>query len=559
MFGIARFCIYHAQVREKGISPEDFSRLINEQFENRDYNFEGYVFSCFADFHGRVFEGPANFQGAVFEGSGQLKDWPTKELPFSQPEHSCADFRNTTFKGDANFSKAKFSGGTVSFQEALFLGTQARFDDAFFDADKVAFTETVFKGLYAGFTGVNFSRALVSFYNTTFDNQETSFSKTLFGEVYFSHTHFRSSRTLFVDARFEGETQFYRTEVRNEVLFLDLQIPTDTNFYFKEPLLSVEVGSLPRVLFSGIEFKPFATFFEMLPRRDENEPLAKPRIPAFLFRYCQLKDVYFTDNQLDFISFYKSSFDEAHFVSGLWGEFEERLLGMRFKRKNIIGDELLKRCSFKAYESGQVNWRSEYDIGDYFDYNEVAVLYRRFKTTLDKAKDYQRAGWLYFNEFEMKRLALVEELSQSKLSKNLNDRGRYLLYSLYRIAAGYGEKPLWSFVWFCLLTPAFAVVHLLSGLTIDGSFVVNYDVSLSSKGIANFFDAGFLSTLVKDYGTSLVFALYRLIPIGYLPSGGLQIAPMGADGLLWSFLNSVVLILLVTLTGVGLKRHFRRY
>lgn len=553
-----QFCVFHAPVADKGISFEAFANLIDEQFNKGDYNFEGYVFPSLADFHEKTFDGDVNFRKAQFLGGGVFKELSREGLPPESPKSGCADFRKVVFKGSSDFTEAAFSGELADFSEAQFIGKACLFDHTCFKTRRADFVKTVFAGEYAGFWHTDFWQTATSFIDATFENEEADFSHSAFGSVSFFMTHFRSLIVTFEKTRFDHVAKFAGVDVRCNLDFVDLQLSEHTRFEFQYVRVGNEGGLVPLILFKGIEFRAFCTFFEMLPAREEGRFLPPPPFPIFLFRFCQLKDVFFSENQLEFFSFYKSSFDEAHFVSSRWGEISDRVLGIPFKRKCMIGDELLLRYSLVTpYDEPQWERLAAVGVDQFRDYNEIAVLYRRFKTTLDNAKDYQRAGWLYFNEFEMKRLAIREEMSRSPWYQELTERGRYLLYSLYRLVAGYGEKPLWSFVWICTATPMFAAIHLLSGLSVGTSSVMNYDISF--KGVSNLLDTGFLGRFLSDYGIALVFTIYRLIPVGYLPSGGLQIAPVGADGLLWSFLNSVVLILLATLTGIGLKRHFRRF
>ena len=174
-------------------------------------------------------------------------------------------------------------------------------------------------------------------------------------------------------------------------------------------------------------------------------------------------------------------------------------------------------------------------------HREIAGIYRRMKTALDRTKDYQESGWFYFNEFETKR-------------RGLKIGPRKTLYYLYKVFSGYGEKPLWSFIWFVVFAIVFSFIHLLSGLnTSMGN--INYDISFKWEAIKNVYSGVFW----MDWLNSLVFTFYRLIPVSYMPSSESAITPVGLDGMIWALLNTLVLILMITFVGIGLKRQFRRF
>jgi len=200
-----------------------------------------------------------------------------------------------------------------------------------------------------------------------------------------------------------------------------------------------------------------------------------------------------------------------------------------------------------------------YELEDLRGYQEIADLYRPMKTSFDRTKDYQQAGWFYFNEFEMKRLAFKSGSRDVKWYGYLQHKIHSFLYYLYKILAGYGEKPSWSFIWFIVFTLVFTTAHLLSGLQDPSGMSINYDISITSHGIKNLFSSDFIKGLKEDVQIALVFTLYRVIPTGYLPYQELNFLPSGICGWFWSLLNSIVLILMLAFVAIGLKRHFRRF
>ncbi len=186
-------------------------------------------------------------------------------------------------------------------------------------------------------------------------------------------------------------------------------------------------------------------------------------------------------------------------------------------------------------------------------FNTIASLYNRLKTASDNIKSYAEASWFYYNEFEMKRLGYRKRFNLKTLFKNIGDHILYFIYSIYKLFVGYGEKPQRSFLWFlffaCFLFP---IIHILNGLYVK-SYHFNYDIVLANFTILR------KPQFWSDFCYAVGFSLYRVIPVGYLPFQRQAIFPEGPEGLIISFLNSAVLILLAIFTGIGLKRHFRRF
>lgn len=215
-----------------------------------------------------------------------------------------------------------------------------------------------------------------------------------------------------------------------------------------------------------------------------------------------------------------------------WLTVNDRILFIPFKRKYIIPEE-------NTLDNPGPNPES------FVSYEDVASLYRRMKTALDRTKDYQQASWFYFNEFEMKRKALEQEIESdpSKIRQILKKLfSKYIFYFSYKVFAGFGEKPLWSFYWLLLGILGFSGLNSLVGL--------QKGIALPDGKIV-FRDAGFLD--------SLIFTLYRIIPANYLPFKQAYNIPNGFWGLFVPFLNTFVLIIFIAFIAIGLKRHFRRF
>ena len=207
--------------------------------------------------------------------------------------------------------------------------------------------------------------------------------------------------------------------------------------------------------------------------------------------------------------------------------------------KKIENEEKVQNKSIndskeETEEKKSDKFKREYQIQDLNTYNEIATLYRRFKTALDKTKDYTDAGLFYYNELEMKR----------KYFREKKNYGRWGLYSLYKFFMGYGAKPLLSFIWLILSAFIFSGINLINGIKDCTGRIISYEWALS---LPNW----------TDWLISFQYTISRFLPKTYLPHNWAEIETTGSG--LIPFFNSVVLILFLVFTGIGLKRHFRRF
>jgi len=552
------YCIFHAKKDKKGISGEEFNKKIIKKIERQDYNFEGYIFPGGISFEGMEFNEKVNFIYAKFQGNlGKIiKD---KKGRLFNYDDLCVNFKDVEFKSGVIFRDAEFSGGNTYFGETKFSGENVIFDNAIFSGGEVYFTnsefasirtifrETKFSGGNADFKNVKFTGGNVFFIDTEFSGGKADFMSAKFsgGNVNFTNTKFTGGDVNFIITEFSNNVIFYKIVIKNNLYFSEIILSDKSTFYFKNPeFMESEKNIILK--FSDISFNPFLTYFENINYPEKHKSNGEFIDIVVIFRYCQLKDVYFSDSDMSLFSFYKSIFEEAKYYSCLWKE-----------EKRIFEERIYSYVNSLKVEEEKTKIKKIYEIED-LNYNEIAALYRRFKTLLDKSKDYTEAGGFYFKEFEMKRkalfIALKDELENKKWLNSFRNGVLYLLYLIYNIFAGYGEKPgrsFWSFLGFWLF---FSWLHLLSGLEVIGYKTINYDISLSWYGLKNI-----LNIPLKDVGYALGFALYRVIPISYLPYQGSGITPEGIGGLFLSFANTFVLILFVIFIGIGLKRHFRRF
>lgn len=591
-------CVFHAPVDKKGITVGEFNELIWQRINSKCLNFRGFIFPGDISFRGRcrkeggpiVFAQDVNFLAAQFEGETDFRD--------AQFEGD-ADFSDSVFSGIADFNNVHFLKGT-NFQDARFasiarfLGACLKGDSFFSNArflDRVYFAKTRFEN--AHFKGAVFARyskfneievaGLANFGSSRFD-ELADFHKARFsgltmldaasftGGIDFSGTRF-SGGANFCNTHFDHNVKFEENRIEGKLLFEEISLGDKVRFYFRSPSLKsarivADPSFLASVVFEKVLFRPFYTYFESVRFSLDGEISSKP---IFIFRYCELKDVYFTNNDMTLFSFYKSSFDQARFISSTWDLLPDHVFfgKIRFKRKNIIPEDIfIKGIRPPHYDRDTMDQlKARFMLEDLTNFDEVASLYRRMKTALDNTKDYQQASWFYFNEFEMKRLALKDQIeigrpawrilqwqpciwAYKQLKKIFS---RYRLYCFYRLFAGYGEKPLWSFWWFIGFAIIFGVLHFFSGLdpTGGGSPIRFREYS----SLAQFLSWDFLRAI----GNCLVFSFSRAIPVTYFGVSVSRYWDTGPYGQIITFFNSLILLILVIFIGVGLKRHFRRF
>ena len=521
------YCLFHAPKEFKGISVKRFNELIFEKIEKEDFNFEGYVFP--GDIH---FKKDAQFRGkSIFNSALFLGDTNFTEVLFQKS----AFFRKALFAGDVHFRKSTFSGITDFFLthfsgEADFISVQF--------LGGTSFISSQFEG-GSDFFSAKFTRD-VDFYSTQFFNNVNFKGVKFWGNINFSST------------KFFKEVYFVENEIKHLMEFNNISFTNDSLFYFQNPKFIIEPGKILLILFQKVQFIPFRTFFEnfSVPQSRVNKDFS----PAVLFRYCQLKDIYFSNNLMSYFSFYNSSFDEARFISNEWRYGMDRLLFFPVRRRNILFEERLYSFLEKNGNGAKEKFLKLFQIQS-LNLKEIEGLYRRIKIAHDRLKNYQESGKFYYNECETKRLSFRLNFRRFPLRKKLRYLFKQQVFNWYKLLSGYGEKPAWTFVWFFLFTLFFSFTHLLSGIRVGEQQIINYDFPRSFEKLSQLFSVHFWS----DFLHSLMFTLYRIFPVDYLPAAAKAMTPVGADGLFWAFSNTFVSILLFVLFVCGLRRQFKRF
>ncbi len=467
----------------------------------------------------------------------------------------------TVSSGRALFNGAKFKGGTASFNSAHFTGSRCDFSDAEFSCHETSFQRAELGGDLVSFNYAVFACSLTDFAECNFDSRSTCFIGSAFlGTV-----------VSFVRATFAGRVILTRNSIAGSISFNNVDLGETSSFRFASPsFFNIDSRQHPiRVFFKRVTFNPHLTFFQgFIPGEYFVDSLPSV-MPAIVFRYCNLREAYFLKNNMSMFSFHQSAFfEESFFTSSKWDESRSSVCWpFWFKRHHLIIEDIrvLEGGGTEAGKS-EVELNNDAFRGCDFptSFKEIAEIYLRLKTAADQAKDYHMASWFYFNEFEMKRKAIIEKIGTH--SHGTWKALRLLIsptlwqYNLYRLFAGYGEKPSWSFIWFGVFSVLFTVIHLRNGIEIpvsDGDPVlVKYILSLSKKGLHTLLTSNFW----HDAFNAFAFTIQRVIPTSYLPGFETGVSsPSGPLSFSISLMNSVVLILMVVFTAIGLKRHFRRF
>lgn len=527
------------------------------------------------------------FYHVYFNTSVTFEDTEFKRLTQSFDVH--LSFMFTEFCGnDLSFLKTKFNCGEVYFNSAIFC-CQSNFH-------KTEFNEGVIfdKAKFSKF-GINETRNFnkdTDFKTLTVRNEneqsKIEFSNTVFRGSYadFSNCNFLCDLLAMEECIFECQINFIKDILISE-FHLNVRkslFSSNALFYFKSP--HFKINSSPIIVtFENIKFSEYNTFFEDIrPSKIFNENDVEI---IYIFRYCILNDVYFTNNYMTLFSFYKSEFDKAILTSNDWYARIERLFPfVRYTRYNVLIEDLLYRKLLLSNSNNQEI--TLFQLHDLRRYDEIANMYRKLKTASDSTKDFPQAGKFYFNEFEMCRLGLryevpfrlhnwlIEKCKKIVEGKRIDTKHKFyvflqrcngylktftvkpfkrLIFCIYKLISGYGEKPLWTVISFILFWAIFSGLNMLNGFSVGkdkGYFYYKFEWSSID-----------ISTWINDFLSSSMLTLYRMFPSSYFPFGKGEYSILGRFGNFGSpflnLLNSAILILLLGFFLMSLKRFFRRF
>ena len=131
------------------------------------------------------------------------------------------------------------------------------------------------------------------------------------------------------------------------------------------------------------------------------------------------------------------------------------LRGVRFN--NVTWNRIGRRIA--VYDEVVAKARKRHE-----DRYATRLVYRDLKANLDDARDWEEAGEFYYAEMEVRRTIRRSAEDRLHLIR------RYMsVYTLYWLAAGYGERPLWAFFFFVALMITLALLFQVTWFTLDSS------------------------------------------------------------------------------------------
>jgi len=372
---------------------QDFSKLgfsVDTSFSLAhflgDVDFSGSSFGKYTNFSQARFEGFVDLSNVTFMDNVSFANASFAEQGSAKSKrYNAIVVKHANFQKKANFTGAEFGGGNAIFQATRFNGIEANFSnckfhgritffrDCHFDGN-CFFVGAQFSGAEASFTKSEFRGDIVSFHAAQFTNDVTSFTQTQFmgGEVRFVLARFTGERAHFSRAEFScqsvafdgaafvgGEVLFAETRFSCDITFCSIEIGSDisfdavrlgekSQFQFESANFVRSRENAPRLLFRRIRFNPLQTFFDNVRSGNQFLDSNVSERPILLFRQCQLKDVFFSNNEMMLFSFFSSVFfEESHLFSNQWIERPERLAGFipfrSIRRTQIVEEEMLEQ------------------------------------------------------------------------------------------------------------------------------------------------------------------------------------------------------------------------
>jgi uncharacterized protein YjbI with pentapeptide repeats len=415
---------------------ELFRKKLKEKLGRGDYDFRNYFFpervnfssrefDDYADFGGATFQQDADFGGATFQQNADFRDVKFQNAYFNE-----AIFRDNAIFSRAEFEKDIIFSGTefqyhVDFERTIFK-KDVIFDRVVFQ-DNAYFDRDTFQS--ASFSEVTFQKDAV-FNKATFQN--AYFDEATFRNAYFGLTTFQKDAVFnkatfqnayFDEASFQDNAEFNEATFQKDAVF---NKATFQNAYFDEAIFLDNVG------FDGTKFK--------------NASFKRTKFKNASFKRTKFKN---------------ASFREAVIERNLKLTHSPGINRLNFQntqflfRGNITAD--LSRAKFHEADLENVaftncKWpkrlyEEEHMKEEHLSFKELKIIYRDLKQNMQRNGNYSRAGIFFYREMEMKR----------KGTKKKRDR---LWLELYRLLAGYGERPLHTIAVSGLVVLIFALLYV---------------------------------------------------------------------------------------------------
>jgi len=312
------------------------------------------------------------------------------------------------------------------------------------------------------FSGFEFKKN-VRFDNAEFSGEDNSFKGSEFSgkNTAFTETRFLGKLTDFSLARFSGkQCSFLRTKFESRITsFAVTKFLADFSDFFRSEFLSertrfsVTQFSRGEIEFHGIKCKNRIEFAFVSFK-------TKVRFVEIDLRKCMLLDVDLINTDFSLLE---------------WN-WKDKLLN-ESDIDWILENEKLEKHRF---------------------FFKTSEIYRQLKVQFHNKRDFAKAGIFHFREQECKRKAC-------ELPK---DFFKWIFLWILKLSCGYGEKLRNVGLSSVALVSIFGIIYMFLGLhTTDQNENLLFQYSL------NVFSTTSLGTILKNFGTSLIFSIKGFFPL----------------------------------------------
>ena len=437
-------------------------------------------------------------------------------------------FRYAQFSGKANFESAQFSD-EADFMDAKFSG-EVDFGPAKFSG-KANFAFTQFSGA-ANFVDAKFSGE-ADFVYAQFSGAANFWSAKFSGAAIFMSQF--SSAAMFESAQFSGAANFWSVQFSSAATFEHAKFSDAADFS----------DSKVKILnFSRCEISSFL-------RLRTIKHFSQNGVPVILLRDLRFWEngyLLLEDFDVSKVSFWHTNFhiirQRIDFVRVNWGQ------------EKIIIDDIYSKQEYKKYKEWKEIPKEELENRltkeEKDNKKELDLIYNPIEQTENRNEEIERC----YRQIRMSYEAGGEHPDAGDFYKHeMRVRGKRLkkdkkfiwcLHKLYGLVSSYGESPAKSLIWLCGIVVTFSIIYIFTGVEDINGIHIQYYLRGDKPNI---------SSLILDFGKSIVYALSNLIPsIGRLNS----FKPFTWWTILFSFLEGILGVSVITLFVLAVRRRFRR-
>lgn len=284
---------------------------------------------------------------------------------------------------------------------------------------------------------------------------KTSFVRTTFKSVSFSHATFYEN-VYFINSKFNANVVFRSTIFNNKLDF--------KNSYFRTCEFSI-VNFLSELKFSNCVFSDFLVFEKL--QNEIDIYFVANRVEQMLeFRRVTFK-------KLDIIRLNKpnTSEKEDNFKPPILNFFE-----CDFNTNTVFTEvDLTKlcvnRCDLSNIKFNLCHFNIDHGrlvlYNDLYNVKENEQNYRGLKRNFYESKDWEKSGYAYVSEMEMRRIRY----------KNEKQWHHYIIYSLYKNLSGYTQNYILPIKGLILLFMVSIIVYGLKFVILDLSEIIQASIS----------------------------------------------------------------------------------